>query len=94
MGELVDRRYGETDPTISDEDKMMERFAREKQRKLERGRLYNLDDEDEDGDGDGGLTHFGQSLSALGDAQLEEHDPRLDEEDAEEQRKGKPFKSS
>ncbi|ORX48425.1 Nop14-like protein [Piromyces finnis] len=56
---FVDRRFGENDPTLSLEDKMMERFIREKQRKSNHGD-FNLEDEQ--------LTHFGQALGDhLGD---------------------------
>lgn len=58
-GGIVDRRFGENDPTMSLEERMLERFTREKQR-ASKGAAYNLDDEDE-------LTHFGQSLSKLDD---------------------------
>jgi nucleolar protein 14 len=55
----VDRRFGENDPTMSPEDRMLERFVRERQR-TSRGTAFNLEDEDE-------LTHYGQKLSTLDD---------------------------
>jgi len=56
---FVDRRFGENDPTLSLEDKMMERFIKEKQRKSNHGD-FNLEDEQ--------LTHLGQALGDhLGD---------------------------
>ena len=58
-GGIVDRRFGENDPTLSLEERMLERFTRERQR-ASRGTAFNLDDDDE-------LTHFGQSLSKLDD---------------------------
>ncbi|RHZ78671.1 hypothetical protein Glove_158g41 [Diversispora epigaea] len=54
-GGVIDRRFGENDPTLSPEDKMLERFTREKQRQSKLS-LFNLGDEDD-------LTHYGQSLS-------------------------------
>ncbi|CAG8433583.1 10902_t:CDS:10 [Diversispora eburnea] len=54
-GGMIDRRFGENDPTLSPEDKMLERFTREKQRQSKLS-LFNLGDEDD-------LTHYGQSLS-------------------------------
>lgn len=59
MGGIVDRRFGENDPTMTPEERMLERFTREKQR-ASRGTAFNLEDEDE-------LTHYGQSLSKLDD---------------------------
>lgn len=58
-GGIVDRRFGENDPTIAPEERMLERFTRERQR-ASKGALFNLEDEDE-------LTHYGQSLSKLDD---------------------------
>jgi nucleolar protein 14 len=58
-GGVVDRRFGENDPTMSLEERMLARFTKERQRSS-KGALYNLEDEDE-------LTHYGQSLSKLDD---------------------------
>ncbi|KAL7413127.1 nucleolar protein 14 [Mrakia frigida] len=62
-GTFVDRRFGESNPTLTPEEKMLERFTKEKQRASVRGgrqEIFNLgDDEDEEG---GGLTHYGKSL--------------------------------
>ncbi|CDO73803.1 hypothetical protein BN946_scf185015.g132 [Trametes cinnabarina] len=58
-GGIVDRRFGENDPTMTPEERMLERFTRERQR-ASKGVSFNLDDEDE-------LTHYGQSLSKLDD---------------------------
>ncbi|KAI1796126.1 Nop14-like protein [Ganoderma leucocontextum] len=58
-GGIVDRRIGENDPTMSIEERMLERFTRERQR-TSKGTAFNLEDEDE-------LTHYGQSLSKLDD---------------------------
>lgn len=44
---------------MAPEERMLERFTREKQR-ASRGTAFNLEDEDE-------LTHYGQSLSKLDD---------------------------
>lgn len=59
VGGIVDRRFGENDPTMAPEERMLERFTRERQR-TSKGAAYNLEDEDE-------LTHYGQSLSKLDD---------------------------
>ncbi|KAJ6560265.1 nucleolar protein 14 [Mycena capillaripes] len=58
-GGIVDRRFGENDPTMGLEERMLERFTKERQRTA-RGAAFNLEDEDE-------LTHYGQSLSKLDD---------------------------
>ncbi|KAF8231400.1 Nop14-like protein [Tricholoma matsutake] len=58
-GGIVDRRFGENDPSMSLEERMLERFTRERQR-ASKGVAFNLEDEDE-------LTHYGQSLSKLDD---------------------------
>jgi nucleolar protein 14 len=59
VGGIVDRRFGENDPSMSVEERMLERFTRERQRSS-KGVAFNLEDEDE-------LTHYGQSLFRLND---------------------------
>ena len=73
-GGILDRRFGENDPTMSLEERMLERFTRERQRAA-RGSAFNLEDEDE-------LTHYGQSLSNLDD--FDDVGLRLDEEEEED----------
>ncbi|KAF8456365.1 nucleolar protein 14 [Terfezia claveryi] len=58
-GGIVDRRFGENDPTMAPEDRMLERFTREKQSRLRNGDIFNLEDDDAE------LTHLGQSLRGL-----------------------------
>ncbi|KAE8263988.1 hypothetical protein A4X09_0g7088 [Tilletia walkeri] len=71
-GSFVDRRFGEADPTLTPEERMLERFTKEKQRRSARNTsAFNLNDAD-DGAAAGGddsfqLTHYGQSLSGLDD---------------------------
>ena len=55
----MDRRFGENDPTMTPEEKALERFVKEKQRRSKRGSLFDLEDAEEDEQ----LTHFGESLS-------------------------------
>lgn len=55
----MDRRFGENDPTMSLEERMLERFTRER-RRTSRNAVYNLEDDQE-------LTHYGQSLSKFDD---------------------------
>ncbi|KAF9450928.1 Nop14-like protein [Macrolepiota fuliginosa MF-IS2] len=73
-GGIVDRRFGENDPAMSLEERMLERFTRERQRSS-KGVAFNLEDEDE-------LTHYGQSLSKLDD--FDNVGLGLDSEDEEE----------
>ncbi|RKP07461.1 nucleolar protein 14, partial [Thamnocephalis sphaerospora] len=69
-GGIVDRRFGENDTNMSLEDKMLERFTKERQRRSRSGgagaRTFNLED---DGSGDESglmnLTHMGQSLADI-----------------------------
>ncbi|KAJ3182417.1 nucleolar complex protein 14 [Geranomyces variabilis] len=65
---FVDRRFGENDASMSMEDKMLERFMKEKSKRSDRGNAFNLEDDDDDGMME--LTHMGQSLNAFDDAGL------------------------
>jgi len=84
---FMDRRVGEENESLSREDKMLARFQRERQRKLRKAALYQLDG-DEGGEGagegdEGTLTHLGAPISLLSDfSDLagDEEDP--DDEDA------------
>lgn len=88
VGGLMDRRFGENDPTMNPEEKMLERFTRERQMKSSKGSLFNLEDEDDtyaDGMGDGNiLTHSGQALSLADD--FDEGDLGISEDDEEAKR--------
>ncbi len=55
----MDRRFGENDPTMTPEERALERFVKEKQRGSKKGSLFDLEDDDDDEQ----LTHFGESLS-------------------------------
>ena len=62
-GSFVDRRFGENgQDDLSMEEKMLERFTRERQSRAGKSSLYNLDDAEEEG-----LTHYGKSLNDLDD---------------------------
>ncbi len=60
VGGLIDRRFGESDPTMSLEDKMIERFTREQQRS-HKASVFDL--EDDEGPEEGLLTHGGKPLT-------------------------------
>jgi nucleolar protein 14 len=59
VGGLIDRRFGEDDPTMTPEQKAAERFAREKQRSWKKNSLFDLEDYGPETT----LTHLGRSLS-------------------------------
>ncbi|KJZ76715.1 hypothetical protein HIM_04051 [Hirsutella minnesotensis 3608] len=60
VGGIIDRRFGENDPTMAPEERMVERFALEKQRSHKRTSLFDLEDNEPL---EGGLTHMGKSLT-------------------------------
>ena len=60
VGGIVDRRFGENDPTMTPEERAMERFVKEKQKASKKSTLFDLED-DEDAEEE--LTHFGRSLA-------------------------------
>ncbi|KAI1455717.1 Nop14-like protein [Annulohypoxylon moriforme] len=57
VGGILDRRFGENDPFMTPEEKMQERFVREKQ--INKSSMFDLEDDEPTE----GLTHFGKSLS-------------------------------
>ncbi|PYI26108.1 rRNA maturation protein [Aspergillus indologenus CBS 114.80] len=59
VGGILDRRFGEDDPTMTPEERAAERFARQSQKKLRKESMFNLEDDDEEFQ----LTHMGESLS-------------------------------
>ena len=63
VGALVDRRIGEDDPGITAEERAVQRFAQEKQRR-KGASVFNLEASDEDERGFG-LTHGGRNLDDL-----------------------------
>lgn len=75
MGGIVDKRFGENDPGMAPEEKMLERFTREKQLRHKNSSAFDLEDEDTPGE----LTHMGQSLSLDGPALVDD----FNEEDLE-----------
>jgi nucleolar protein 14 len=73
-GSFVDRRFGENGSNLTVEEKMLERFTKERQNRVGKTSLYNLDDAEEEG-----LTHYGKSLNDLDDYD----DIHLSEEEGE-----------
>ncbi|WVQ78276.1 hypothetical protein IAT38_000361 [Cryptococcus sp. DSM 104549] len=70
-GTFRDRRFGEDDPSLSLEDRMLERYTRERQRGQGKKGMFNIEDEGDtldlfdDGFAMGGLTHGGRSVMDL-----------------------------
>lgn len=63
LGGVLDRRFGERNKDLSAEEKMLERFTRERQNQSSSKKsLFNLDEDDDDIYGDK-LTHYGKSLA-------------------------------
>ncbi|RMZ74841.1 hypothetical protein DV737_g5683, partial [Chaetothyriales sp. CBS 132003] len=71
VGGLLDRRFGEDDPTLTPEQKAAERFARQNERKMHKSSLFNL--EIDSGD-EMVLTHGGRSLDFDGEAARDDYD--------------------
>lgn len=66
-GGIVDRRFGENDSNLNPEEKMLERFKKERMRESNRkskNENFNLNDDDDIED-QINLTHFGMSLDGL-----------------------------
>ncbi|XP_066566647.1 nucleolar protein 14 [Amia ocellicauda] len=55
---FIDRRFGEYDTKMAPEEKILKRFALERQRNHDKKDKYNLNEEEE-------LTHYGQSLADI-----------------------------
>lgn len=62
-GGITDRRFGEDNPTLTPEERALQRFTLERQRKASKNSLFNLGDNDDDNEGEELLTHSGQSLA-------------------------------
>uniref|UniRef100_A0A667ZAB4 NOP14 nucleolar protein homolog (yeast) n=1 Tax=Myripristis murdjan TaxID=586833 RepID=A0A667ZAB4_9TELE len=71
---FIDRRFGEYDPKMAPEDKILQRFALERQRVHEKKDMYNLNEDEE-------LTHYGQSL-----AEIEKFHDVVDSDDEPEEK--------
>ncbi|OAL37383.1 hypothetical protein AYO20_03232 [Fonsecaea nubica] len=65
VGGLLDRRFGENDPTMTPEERAAERFARQNERKMKKTSMFNLEDDSEE---EMTLTHGGRSLDFEGNA--------------------------
>ncbi|KAJ5032287.1 uncharacterized protein L3040_008894 [Drepanopeziza brunnea f. sp. 'multigermtubi'] len=80
VGGILDKRFGENDPSMAPEEKMLERFTKEKQFKYKNSSAFDLED-DEGGE----LMHMGNSLSLDGPALQDDYKEfDLDLSDAED----------
>ncbi|RKF71687.1 putative nucleolar complex protein 14 [Golovinomyces cichoracearum] len=59
VGGILDRRFGENDPTLAPEEKMLQRFVREKQIRHKNNSVFALEDDNPPEQ----LTHMGRVLS-------------------------------
>jgi hypothetical protein len=83
VGGIIDRRFGEDNPNMSLEEKMIERYTREQQRSHKKSSMFDLEEDDEPA---GALTHMGKPLfdsedEAVKDDFAEEDLPSGDESD-------------
>jgi nucleolar protein 14 len=79
VGQIVDRRFGENDPTMTPEQRAAERFARQSERQFRKKSMFNLEDEAEDNIE---LTHMGRSLN-LGESSVEDEFKEADLEQSD-----------
>ncbi|KAE8376211.1 nucleolar protein 14 [Aspergillus bertholletiae] len=90
IGGILDRRFGEDDPTMTPEERAAERYARASQRKMRKESMFNLEGDDEEEEFQ--LTHKGQSLNDIDQDDFQEGDlgePEDDASDSEAARKRK-----
>lgn len=67
VGGIQDRRFGENDPTMTPEERNLQRYVREKQRDDKKAAIFNLEEDDE-------LTHFGRPLNGDTAGAMEDFD--------------------
>eukprot|EP00051_Salpingoeca_urceolata_P021035 m.323144 g.323144 ORF g.323144 m.323144 type:complete len:868 (-) comp19723_c0_seq3:67-2670(-) len=80
--EFRDRRIGEYDQNLSTEDKMLMRFAKERQRTHKRSKtMFNLNGDDDGSDDGMQLTHMGQTLGDVEDDYRPDSDDEQDEDE-------------
>ncbi|KAB8257532.1 nucleolar protein 14 [Aspergillus pseudonomiae] len=80
VGGILDRRFGEDDPTMTPEERAAERYARASQRKMRKESMFNLEGDDEEEEFQ--LTHKGQSLNDVDQDDFQEGDLGGLEDDA------------
>jgi nucleolar protein 14 len=70
VGGILDRRFGENDPTMTPEQRAAERFAKQNERKAKKNSMFNLEDDEEE---EMALTHGGEVLG-MGDFNMDTKD--------------------
>ena len=80
VGGILDRRFGENDPTMDPEERALERFVREKQKGNKKSTLFDLEDDEDDGEE---LTHFGKSLSFEAKDNGDDFEEAISDDDAD-----------
>lgn len=92
VGGLVDKRFGELNRNLTEEEKMLQRYTRERQSSLRKSNVFLLESDDDMDDDTGGfaLTHSGRALDF--DESLAELPKRYVDED--EVQNEKPRKKS
>uniref|UniRef100_A0A060TAV4 ARAD1D23034p n=1 Tax=Blastobotrys adeninivorans TaxID=409370 RepID=A0A060TAV4_BLAAD len=83
VGGILDRRFGENDATMTPEEKMLARFTRERQARVSKNSLFNLEDDDDEAT----LAPYGQSLSLADDFEAEDGDMSMSDEELQEIRR-------
>ncbi|KAL2609472.1 hypothetical protein R1flu_028045 [Riccia fluitans] len=76
---FVDRRFGEKDAVLNEEEKAIMRFQKERQAQISRQSKFALRDEDEEEEEI--LTHGGKALSTVDDYEDEDNDSMEDDDD-------------
>ena len=82
VGGITDRRLREDDPTMTPEEKALERFVKEKQKKSRKSAIFDLEESDEEELE--GLTHLGRPLNiAKGNSQDDFQEAISDEDETD-----------
>ncbi|KAH3683678.1 hypothetical protein WICPIJ_005362 [Wickerhamomyces pijperi] len=71
-GIFKDRRFGENDKNMTEEEKMLHRFAKERQAQSSKKSMFSLNDDSDDEENEVGLTHFGKAISLKDDFEQED----------------------
>ena len=90
VGGITDRRFGEDDPTMTPEERALERFVKEKQRGGKKSAMFDLEDDDDEDMGE--LSHLGKSLGMSKDEIRDDYQESASEEtdiDLEGAKRGK-----
>lgn len=70
VGGILDKRFGEDDPTLTPEQRAAERYARESERRLKKQSTFNLEDDEDEVQ----LTHGGREITFGDDMEQDDFD--------------------